>query len=104
MVYDILRIYDIYAVNSTPSWNALVSFLFGYSWELLGECLRMLFTDDILINFIYLLYIIYYIINKNTLKSLEFNSKSTKTWFRMLFWGYFWGFYPSKCPGNSFSD
>ena len=30
MVYDILRIYDIYAVSSTPSWNAFDSFLFGY--------------------------------------------------------------------------
>ena len=28
MVYDILRIYDIYAVSSTPSRNAFDSFLF----------------------------------------------------------------------------
>lgn len=37
MVYDILR---IYAVNSTPSWNAFDSFLFdilGITWGMLGN-------------------------------------------------------------------
>ena len=40
MVYDILRIYDIYAVSSTPSWNAFDSFLFdilGIAWGMLGN-------------------------------------------------------------------
>ena len=38
MVYDILHIYDIYAVSSTPYWNAFDGFLFdilGIAWGML---------------------------------------------------------------------
>ena len=40
MVYDILHIYDIYAVSSTPYWNAFDGFLFdilGIAWGMLGN-------------------------------------------------------------------